>query len=101
MHPSRRQGKKFGALTSNNPIVHGMVSIGVEVSTYVSYYLHTIVTKSAGQRIQGRDLDKPKDSTWVFSFHPEATRQAHTQGIQKYGRDEVHCQHVAHVTKVC
>jgi hypothetical protein len=29
---------------SNNPIVHSMVSIGVEVSTYVSYYLHTIVT---------------------------------------------------------
>jgi hypothetical protein len=28
---------------SNNPIVHGMVSIGVEVSTYVSYYLRTIV----------------------------------------------------------
>ncbi len=36
--------KNFGALTSNNPIVHGMVSIGVEVITYVSYYLRTIVT---------------------------------------------------------
>ncbi len=40
--------KNFGALTSNNPIVHGMVSIGVEVSTYVSYYLRTIVTIVVG-----------------------------------------------------
>jgi hypothetical protein len=29
---------------SNNPIVHGMVLIGVEVSTNLSYYLCTIVT---------------------------------------------------------
>ncbi len=36
--------KIFGALTSNNLIVHGMVLTGVEVSTYVSYYLRTIVT---------------------------------------------------------
>ncbi len=31
--PSRMQEKSFGALTFNNPIVHGMVLIGVEVST--------------------------------------------------------------------
>jgi hypothetical protein len=51
--------------------------------------------------MQGSDLDKPKDSTWVFSFHPEVTRQAHTQDIHKHGRDKVCCQHVAPVTKVC
>ncbi len=56
--------------------------------------------KSAGQRIQGRVLDKPEDSTWVFSFHPEATRQAHTQGIQKHGCNKFCCQHVASMTKV-
>ncbi len=57
--------------------------------------------KIAGQRNQGRDLDKPADSTWVFSFHPEAMHQAHTQGIQKHGRNKVCCQHVAPVTIVC